>query len=70
MQFIVPYIQMHQAGLSPEGRPVGIFLLQTALTYFNVSTFLLQVAYGCALTLAVALNSARLRRRRPRGTPA
>ena len=49
---------------------VGIFLLQTALTYFNVSTFLLQVAYGCALTLAVALNSARLRRRRPRGTPA
>jgi ATP-dependent Clp protease ATP-binding subunit ClpA/ActR/RegA family two-component response regulator len=27
MQFIVPYIQMHQAGLSPEGRPVGIFLL-------------------------------------------
>ena len=27
MQYIVPYIQMHQAGLSPEGRPVGIFLL-------------------------------------------
>jgi ATP-dependent Clp protease ATP-binding subunit ClpA/ActR/RegA family two-component response regulator len=27
MQFIVPYIQMHQAGLSPEGRPIGIFLL-------------------------------------------
>jgi ATP-dependent Clp protease ATP-binding subunit ClpA len=24
---IVPYIQMHQAGLSPEGRPVGVFLL-------------------------------------------
>ena len=24
---IVPYIQMYQAGLSPEGRPVGIFLL-------------------------------------------
>src|SRR3984957_17427924 len=24
---IVPYIQMFQAGLSPEGRPVGIFLL-------------------------------------------
>src|ERR687897_885870 len=27
MEHIVPYIQMHQAGLSPEGRPVGIFLL-------------------------------------------
>lgn len=38
-----------------------IFLLQTALTYFNVSTFLLQMAYGTALTIAVALNSARLR---------
>lgn len=40
----------------------AIFLLQTALTYFNVSTFLLQIAYGGALTLAVALNSRRLRR--------
>ncbi len=27
MQSIVPYIEMHQAGLNPEGRPVGIFLL-------------------------------------------
>lgn len=27
LRFIVPYIQMFQAGLSPEGRPVGIFLL-------------------------------------------
>lgn len=27
MTGIVPYVQMHQAGLSPEGRPVGIFLL-------------------------------------------
>jgi ribose transport system permease protein len=44
---------------------VGIFLLQTALTYFNVSTFLLQIAYGGALTLAVALNSRRLRRGLP-----
>lgn len=41
---------------------IDIFLLQTALTYFNVSTFLLQIAYGGALTLAVALNSRRLRR--------
>ncbi|HZT39298.1 MAG TPA: AAA family ATPase [Bryobacteraceae bacterium] len=24
---ILPYIQMHQAGLSPEGRPAGVFLL-------------------------------------------
>lgn len=24
---IVPYIRMHQAGLTPEGRPVGVFLL-------------------------------------------
>src|SRR5215470_7222989 len=24
---IVPYIQMFQAGLAPEGRPVGVFLL-------------------------------------------
>jgi ribose transport system permease protein len=40
---------------------VDIFLLQTALTYFNVSTFLLQMAYGTALTIAVALNSSRLR---------
>jgi CheY-like chemotaxis protein len=27
MHAIVPYIQMYQAGLSPEGRPVGVFLL-------------------------------------------
>ncbi len=27
MTGIVPYIQMHQAGLSPDGRPVGVFLL-------------------------------------------
>lgn len=24
---IIPYIQMYQAGLSPEGRPIGVFLL-------------------------------------------
>lgn len=24
---IVPYIQMHSAGLAPEGRPIGVFLL-------------------------------------------
>jgi len=27
IQAIVPYVQMFQAGLAPEGRPVGIFLL-------------------------------------------
>src|SRR5260370_33932289 len=24
---IVPYIQMHNAGIAPEGRPAGVFLL-------------------------------------------
>ena len=24
---IIPYVQMHQAGLAPEGRPAGVFLL-------------------------------------------
>lgn len=24
---ILPYIQMHEAGLSPEGRPIGVFML-------------------------------------------
>ena len=27
IQSIVPYVQMHKAGLEPEGRPVGVFLL-------------------------------------------
>jgi len=27
LEQIVPYVQMHQAGLAPEGRPVGVFLL-------------------------------------------
>jgi ATP-dependent Clp protease ATP-binding subunit ClpA len=26
-EIIIPYIQMFQAGLAPEGRPVGVFLL-------------------------------------------
>src|ERR1039458_3337157 len=26
-RLIVPYVQMFQAGLAPEGRPVGVFLL-------------------------------------------
>ena len=27
IETIVPYVQMHQAGLAPEGRPVGVILL-------------------------------------------
>jgi ribose transport system permease protein len=38
-----------------------IFLLQTALTFFNVSTFVLQIVYGTVLTVAVVLNADRLR---------
>lgn len=34
-----------------------IFLLQSVLTYFSVSTFVLQLAYGVILVLAVSLNS-------------
>ncbi|HVW57666.1 MAG TPA: ABC transporter permease [Rhizobiaceae bacterium] len=33
---------------------LDIFLLQSALIYFNVSTFILQTAYGAILVLAVA----------------
>ncbi len=36
---------------------VDIFLLQSALTYFNVSTFALQIAYGLILVGAVCLNA-------------
>ena len=34
-----------------------IFLLQSALTYFNVSTFVLQIAYGVILVLSISLNA-------------
>lgn len=33
-----------------------IFLLQNLLTYWNVSSFVLQIAYGLVLVLAVAVN--------------
>jgi len=33
-----------------------IFLLQSALTYFNVSTFVLQIAYGIILVVSISLN--------------
>jgi ribose transport system permease protein len=42
---------------------VDIFLLQSALTFFNVSTFVLQIAYGVILVAAVSLNALALRRR-------
>jgi len=44
-----------------------IFLLQSVLTYFNVSTFILQLAYGVVLVLAVSLNSDMLRIHLTRG---
>ncbi|MCA0002344.1 MULTISPECIES: ABC transporter permease [unclassified Mesorhizobium] len=36
---------------------VDIFLLQSVLTTFNVSTFVLQIAYGAVLVLAVMLTA-------------
>lgn len=42
------------------GAAVGaldIFLLQSALTFFNVSTFVLQIAYGTILVAAVVLTA-------------
>ncbi|MDQ0394760.1 ABC transporter permease [Labrys monachus] len=36
---------------------VDIFLLQNALTFFNLSPFVLQVAYGVILVLSVSLNA-------------
>jgi ribose transport system permease protein len=35
---------------------LNIFLLQSVLTFFNVSTFVLQVAYGAILVVAVSLS--------------
>jgi ribose transport system permease protein len=35
---------------------LDIFLLQSVLTFFNVSTFVLQVAYGAILVAAVAFT--------------
>jgi ribose transport system permease protein len=35
-----------------------IFLLQSALTFFNLSPFVLQIAYGVILVLSVCLNAA------------
>lgn len=38
-----------------------IFLLQNMLTYFNVSTFVLQMTYGLVLVLAVVLNAPKIK---------
>ncbi|HWK63696.1 MAG TPA: ABC transporter permease [Rhizobiaceae bacterium] len=36
---------------------IDIFLLQSALTFFNLSTFVLQIAYGTILVLAIVLTA-------------
>lgn len=36
---------------------IDIFLLQSALTFFNLSTFVLQIAYGAVLVLAIVLTA-------------
>ena len=48
---------------------LDIFLLQSALTYFNFSTFILQIAYGSILVIAVVLAAlqSRLLGRSPNG---
>ena len=45
---------------------IDIFLLQSALTYFNVSTFELQIAYGLILVASVSLNALPIVLRRDR----
>jgi len=40
---------------------LDIFLLQNALTFFNVSTFVLQIAYGAILVAAVVLTALQTR---------
>ena len=36
---------------------VCIFLIQSALVFFNVSTFVLQIAYGAVLVIAISLTA-------------
>ena len=43
-----------------------IFLLQSALTYFNVSSFILRIAYGFILVASVSLNALTIRATRRR----
>ena len=46
---IVPFIQMHRAGLSPEGRPVGVFMLlgPTGTGKTRTVEALAEVLHGC-----------------------
>jgi ribose transport system permease protein len=47
-----------RGGLAPAAvGAADIFLLQSALTYFNVSSYLLQIAYGAILVVAVMLTA-------------
>ena len=48
---------------------IDIFLLQNLVTHFNVSSFVLQIAYGTILVVAVLLNSDVLSRYLTRETP-
>lgn len=49
IETIIPYIQMHQAGLSPEGRPVGVVLLlgPTGTGKTRTVEALAEVLHGC-----------------------
>ena len=53
MNAIVPYVQMFQAGLSPEGRPVGVFLLlgPTGTGKTRTVEALAEVLHGSAKSL-------------------
>jgi ATP-dependent Clp protease ATP-binding subunit ClpA/ActR/RegA family two-component response regulator len=53
MHHIVPYVQMYQAGLAPEGRPVGIFLLMgpTGTGKTRTVEALAEVLHGSAKNL-------------------
>ena len=48
---------------------IDIFLLQNLVTHFNVSSFVLQIAYGAILVVAVLLNSDVLSRYLTQETP-
>lgn len=53
MRHIVPYIEMFQAGLAPEGRPVGVFLLlgPTGTGKTRTVEALAEVLHGCQKNL-------------------
>jgi ATP-dependent Clp protease ATP-binding subunit ClpA len=53
MEAIVPYIQMYEAGLAPEGRPVGVFLMlgPTGTGKTRTVEALAEVLHGSAKSL-------------------